>query len=143
MDRVPPVGEGRSGDDGDEVLDGQDDEEHQHGAAERGVVPALGVVGRKKRRIDITMQTMAARLMTRPIAGPTPLARPSAGRTNGNTTYISRHRNVATMSDVWNALRAPFAEPGGASSGSRRRRRMKRSAGVRSVGGPIGAACAA
>ena len=48
--------------------------------------------------------------------------------------YISRQRNVATTSDVWNALRAPCAEPGGASTGSRSRRRMKRSAGVRSVG---------
>src|SRR4051794_2052987 len=87
----------------------------------------------------ITMQTMAAMLMTRPIAGPTPLARPMAGRTNGNTTYISRHRNVATISDVWKALRAPAAEPGGASTGSRRTRRTNRSAPERGAGGEEGA----
>ena len=63
------------------------------------------------------MHTIATRLIARPIAGPTPLASPIAGRTNGNTMYISRHRNVATISDVWKALRAPAADPGGASTG--------------------------
>ena len=103
----------------------------------------FGWSARKKRRIDNTMHTIATTLMTRPIAGPTPFASPSAGSTNGNTMYISRQRNVATSSEVWNALRAPSAEPGGASTGSRSRRRMKRSAGVRSVGTSDRRGCAA
>ena len=69
------------------------------------------------------------------MAGPTPLATPIAGRTNGNTTYISRQRTVATSSDVWNALRAPSADPGGASTGSRSRRRMRMSPPERVDGG--------
>ena len=54
--------------------------------------------------------------------------------------YISRQRNVATTSDVWNALRAPSADPAGASTGSRSSRRMKRSAGVRRSASRSGAA---
>ena len=34
---------------------------------------------------------------------------------------------MATSSDVWNALRAPSADPGGASAGSRSTRRISRS----------------
>ena len=42
--------------------------------------------------------------MARPIHGPTPLAMPTAGSTNGNTMYISRQRTVATSNEVWNAF---------------------------------------
>ena len=76
----------------------------------------------------ITMQTAATTLTARPIAGPIPLANPTAGRTNGNTRYISTQRTAATMIDVWNALRAPSAVPRGPSNGSRSKRRMNRSA---------------
>src|SRR5262245_3285379 len=78
-----------------------------------------------------TMHTIATALTAKPTAGPTPLAMPSAGSTNGNTRYISRQRTVATIIDVWNALRAPAAVPGGASMGRRRTRRISRSAGER------------
>src|SRR5262245_13259005 len=78
-----------------------------------------------------TMHTIATALTARPTAGPTPLALPSAGSTNGNTRYISRQRTVATIIDVWNALRAPAAVPRGPSTGRRRIRRIIRSAGAR------------
>ena len=61
---------------------------------------------RQKRRMLIVMHTTASALITRPIHGPTPLAMPISGSTNGNTMYIRRQRTVATASDVWNALRA-------------------------------------
>ena len=100
--------------------------------------PAVVMIGDRHHDIEgaaaYGIDTIATVLTTRPIAGPTPRAMPSAGSTNGNTTYISTQRTAATMIDVWKALRAPATVPGGASRGSRSSRRIHRSAGVRCTG---------
>ena len=107
------------------VGDGEHHEQHQHRAAERGVPPALRSDRRARSAACSARCTPCATvLIASPIAGPTPRAIPSAGRTNGNTMYISRQRTVATASDVWNARRASAWLARGASGGSRSRRRM-------------------
>jgi hypothetical protein len=71
---------------------------------------------------------MIARIpIARPIAGPTPLATPTIGRTNGNTRYITMQRQAVIAIDFWNADRAS-ALVEVFPSGSLSRRRMKRSA---------------
>jgi len=82
----------------------------------------------KKRRIVNTSQTMAKEPMSIPSRGPTPVAKPTAGATKGNTTYVSVHLTAEISIDRW---KEPYAEPElvpAGLSGMRRTLRTTRSA---------------
>ena len=84
----------------DDVADDEHEEKRNNECADDGVVPRFEWSARQKRRTLMMIAAIAAIPMASPIAGPTPVAMPSAGSTNGNTMYISRQRTVATRMDV-------------------------------------------
>src|SRR6188768_3789978 len=83
------------------------------------------------------IDTMASIPMINPMTGPTPLATPMSGRTNGKKMYISTHRAALIRIDFWNAERASSAVavlPSGRSNSLRMKRSGALVDGARSCG---------
>lgn len=71
-----------------------------------------GCRNRQNRRRLIALAPSATSAIPIPTTGPTPLARPMKGVTNGRTTYARMHRTADTISDREKALSAlPDASP--------------------------------